>query len=404
MEGYIDENRWIDLSGLPRKHGQIDWANSVGCQTKFQYDEFNGVAHILHVDLRLRKLRIFIEKYTLPDGVDIPMYYFQQCMLERIFNRIICRNPSIIPYLDNIEDAYKYPAYYQEKIKMRCPYCGTSKEIRPSYFYYHDKFPCSRCGDGYSIPNKIMKNILEQLHIDFIPEVNRWHFSWMKKYRYDFYFKHNNQDIIIEMDGAYHRYQQDIDKIKTNLAQQYNFKLIRIDSDYVGDPLLYIKNNILKSELAKMLNLQFINWEECKSVIITSGVRIACKLWEVDECDISEISNILRLERHTIRRYLKRGNSIGLCPSYSTKESGCRSHSQCVAVYKDDILIRSFRHVDQLCDLSLELFGYKFNNKSVRMSYCNNIAYKGFIIKNITREEYLQNKMINNEVVLKEVV
>ena len=37
------------------------------------------------------------------------------------------------------------------------------------------------------------------------------------------------------------------------------------------------------------------------------------------------------------------------------------------------------------------------------MSYCNNIAYKGFIIKNITREEYLQNKMINNEVVLKEV-
>lgn len=397
--------RWIDLGGLPRKHGFVDWINSVGHNARFQYDEFSGVAHILQADLRSRNLKVFIENYTLPDGATIPIYYFQHCMLERIFNRIICRNPSVIPYLDNIEDAYRYPAYYQEKIKMHCPYCGEPKEMKPSYFYYKNKFPCSKCGDGYSIPNKIMKNILEQFHIDFIPEVNKKHFAWIDKYRYDFYFRHNNQNVIIEMDGAYHRYQQNIDAIKTNLARQHNFNIIRIDSDYVGDPLSYIKDNILKSELAKIWDLSLVDWRECENAMVTSGVRIACQLWERDECDISEIASILRLDRHTIRYYLQRGNSIGLCPSYNTKESAFRSHSKCIAVYKDGMLVRAFRHVNQLCEMSLELFGSQFNNKSVRMSYCNNMIYKGFIIQNITREEYLQYKMIDdNEVVLKEAI
>lgn len=397
--------RLVDLSSLPRRYNLIDWKNTVGCDVDFKYDNFCGVARILQVDLSSRNLMVFIEKYTLDEGAVIPIEYFRRGMLERIFNRIVCRNPSIIPYLDNVEDAYKYPAYYQEKLKMHCPYCGEPKEIKPAYFYYKNRFPCSKCGDGYSIPNKIMKNILEQLHINFIPEINKRHFTWMGKYRYDFYFKYNSQDIVVEMDGAYHRIQQNVDTIKTSLAQQHNFNIVRIDCDYIGDPLPYIKNNIMKSRLSQMLNLSLIDWSECEKVMITSGIRMACQLWEYNECCVSEIADILRFDRHTIRYYLQRGNAVGLCPSYNTKESAFRSHSQCVAVYKDDIFVRAFRHVDQLCKASLKLFGCQFHNKSVRMSYCNNIPYKGFVIKNITKEQYLQYKTINNnEVVLKEAI
>lgn len=49
MEGYINENRWIDLSRLPRtKNGKyIDWQKSMGLDVPFQFDSANGVIKLV---------------------------------------------------------------------------------------------------------------------------------------------------------------------------------------------------------------------------------------------------------------------------------------------------------------------------------------------------------------------
>lgn len=42
-----DIEKYIDLSGLPRKYNHIDWINSVGYTLKFKYDDIDGVIEIV---------------------------------------------------------------------------------------------------------------------------------------------------------------------------------------------------------------------------------------------------------------------------------------------------------------------------------------------------------------------
>ena len=47
MEGYISEDRWIDLSGLPRNSWGIDWKHSVGYELPFNYDNVKSIIKIV---------------------------------------------------------------------------------------------------------------------------------------------------------------------------------------------------------------------------------------------------------------------------------------------------------------------------------------------------------------------
>ena len=114
--------------------------------------------------------------------------------------------------------------------------------------------------------------------------------------------------------------------------------------------------------------------------------------------------NILGKDRHTIISYLRRGYDAGICQSFSNNESIYRGNNPYLMVLKNTTIIGVFRHIHRLCDVSQELFGEIFHMPSVRMCYDKQKTYKGYYIKRITREEYLQYKMIKNIEVVKEVI
>ena len=403
MEGYINENRWIDLSGLPRtKNGKyIDWKKSIGLEVPFQFDSANGVIKLVAHDQR-DKIFITIDRY-IEEPVKIGTNWLASCLLYRLVgNKVADVRPDMVQYFVNPSDAYKYSAYNKASVEVICPICKR-KRLQQVNNLCSQGFFCDMCSDGVSLPNKLMCCVLEQCKINFINEASRAKgFDWIvKQYRYDFYFQTSDgRHILVEMDGGFHRKEEQrvIDEEKNNLAKNNGYEVIRIDCQYDGDPLDYIKPNIINSELKNILPLHMVNWDLCRQFLQTSLMQEACKLWEIDEYGVGEIVKKLNVSNVTVMTYLKRGKEYGLCPSYNFSESTYRKGTR-VALLRNNKVVRVFRHFNQLCEQSLVLLGVYFHKPSVITCSRRNELYKGYEIKRITKEEYEQYKMINNEVV-----
>lgn len=333
-----NKNRWVNLDNLPKTNFgnkiYIQWENSIGCFIPFQYDEVCGEIHIVGHKFeqsgnskKRSYISITIDKY-ISKPIDVRTDFITNCQLHNLVkNRIADVAPHLIQYLEDPDDAYRYSYQSNEKIWMKCPICKC-RHLKYISNVYRYGFMCPCTCDGISAPNKIMFEVLKQLNVEFISEVNKSHgFLWMENYLYDFYFKLNNESILIEMDGFFHQFQQDRDTIKTELATNNGFRLIRIDCIYKNvDVVDFIKEKILHSELAQIITLDNIDWMKCKEAVVTSLVERACCLWENNNFGVSAIADILDLDRHTICKYLQKGKQIGICKSYNETEArrrGC---------------------------------------------------------------------------------
>lgn len=248
------------------------------------------------------------------------------------YNDMWTINPSLAKLLANPEDGYKYTQYCNKSIDWRCPDCGNIIENKKINNINKNGLSCPKCSDGISYPEKFMFNVLEQLNINFIYQYSP---EWIKPKRYDFYFKLNNKEYIIEMDGGLGHGKKDnkmsgqtkeeskaIDDYKDKNANEHNIEVIRIDCYYnKNDRFEYIKNNILNSnKLNNFFHLSKIDWLACHEFSCSSRVKEACDLWNNHTYNTTtEIANVLRLERSTICRYLKQGNNLNWC-NYNPKE------------------------------------------------------------------------------------
>lgn len=398
-----DIDVWVDVNGLPRKGNRIDWQNSVGYSLPFKYDCVEGYVSIVGYE---SKSMIYI---TIKNYADEPVRMQAHNVVRGRFalllaNKIIDKSPEIVPYLADKKDAYKYSYQSNDKVRFKCPFCGKESEQYPNNIYKRG-FYCECFSDGVSLPNKLMSNILTQLKIPYKREVGASVFSWIGEYYYDFYFNiGNNQNILVEMDGRYHDTEDCMkrDKIKDKLAQENGFKLIRIDCKYKGDPLKYIKNKIFNSELKDVLDLNHIDWDKCKDVYKNKTMLKACELWESTLYTISDISNELQIDNRTTAKYLKRGVILGLCPSYSYAAAQSRSSSRQIAVIINNKISRVFFNSKMAAEILKNEIGVKFTAKGIsNCAYGYNKTYKGLTFKHITKEEYIQYKMINNIEVVK---
>jgi len=241
-------------------------------------------------------------------------------------------NPELAKLLADPDDGYKYSQNSGSKIDWKCPNCGfiiKNKKIEDINKY---GLSCPKCSDGVSYPEKIMFNILQQLNIEFIYQLSKQNCHWIKNnYRYDFYFKYNNNKYIVEMDGSFHYMHNDmnnqtkeqtkkIDNIKNEMAINNNAKIIRINCSYRhNNKYTYIKNNIIHSELANIFNLSKIDWLQCNNFAYNSLMKQACDLWRKYQYSTLKISAMLHLSDSTIRNYLKQGTKLGWC-KYNSKE------------------------------------------------------------------------------------
>ena len=327
----------------------------------------------------------------------------------------------MIPYVGE-EISKKYTRCSNHSFYPICPICGRkkTKEMAISTLYRTHSIGCS-CGDGISIPSKIMFHILEQLQMDFKTEYSP---SWISPRRYDFYIPSMN--LIIEMDGRLGHgndgYKNsitaeestNIDDYKDKLAMEHGIEVIRIDCRYnSNDKIEYVKRNILQSKLATLFDLSIINWNDIGNFAYSSLTKVACD-YKRNNPDLTttEIAVLLNVDVNTINRWLKFGNLHNMC-TYNPKEEQRKAVSKnginngkLVGVFKENINLGIFYSLAELERQSEKLFGIKIFKENIsKVCRGERKTTGGFhfkFIKDLTSEEYIkydiQNKLnkLNN--------
>jgi len=307
------------------------------------------------------------------------------------------------------DEAKLYTKSSSKTIFPICPDCGRIKN-RPmsiNSIYTNKTIRCT-CKDGRSYPEKIMFNILEQLHIDFLSEYSP---DWIKPLRYDFYFELGNKKYIVEMDGGighgnkvvYNNsiytveYALNIDNYKDNLANINNIDIIRIDCK-ISD-IDYIKTNIFNTKLLNILELSSIDWIKCDEFALSNLVKKACEIKKENEnLSTSDIGLLLHLNRSTICKYLKEGSKFGWCnynPNNERMKSlGHKVNIRKVEVFKNDTSLGIFESTNDIERKSEACFGVKLLQSCISL-VCNGKqkSHKGFIFKYINNEN---QEVVNN--------
>lgn len=245
-------------------------------------------------------------------------------LVVRGINDVATTHPHLIKYFTDKNDAYKYTYGSNKKILFKCPFCKTEK-IMPICRITDYGFPCDKCGDGVSYPNKFSRFFLEQLPIENIHY--EWIPDWIKDcdvlYRYDNYFEYDKKKYVLEMDGGFHYqkfYHSNLpleetkrrDREKDILAQKHNIKVIRIDCRVSTKE--YIINSIVNSELSKIFNLNDIDWDYCDKNSCKSLLIEVCEYYNKNNNPTTiSMGKIFHITPSTISSYLKKGTKFGIC-------------------------------------------------------------------------------------------
>lgn len=285
-------------------------------------------------------------------------FYCPYCENNKIlvgFNDLWTTHPDIAKLLVDPNDGHKYTYGSGVKVNWKCSSCNS---VNIDYINHltSGRSKCKFCSDNFSMCEKIMLNVLKQLNIKFKYQLTKAIFNWCDNYKYDFYLYDTN--TIIETHGGQHykengfgkgRNDKEIDKIKRKLAMSNKItNYIEIDCRY--SDFDFIKNNILKSHLATLYNLNDINWAEC--------FKNACNSMLLNICDdyknkkpISYLLKKYKISNTTICRYLHIGDELGLC-NYDRKTSHLRAvQSKRVYCKTTNKVFNSIRNAAQFYDI-----------------------------------------------------
>lgn len=233
------------------------------------------------------------------------------------FNDMWTTNPELASLLANPEDGYKYTqGNSKKKLDWKCPDCGEIIRGKTISNIKMKDLSCGKCSDYISYPEKFIYNLLLQLEIEFEKEEV---FTWSQGKRYDFSL---DSTCLIEVHGEQHyRYtgrgrtleeEQKNDILKEKLAKENGIEhYIVIDARESN--MNWVKNSIMNSELNKLFNLNNIDWSKIEEDSSHTLVKTACNLWNSNLRNTTLISKKMKLDRHTILRYLKQGEKLGWC-------------------------------------------------------------------------------------------
>jgi len=332
----------------------------------------------------------WIVEYNLLKGIGCSCCGVNSKTVVEGINDIPTTDPWMIKYFQGgYNEAKLYTRSCSKKIRPICSDCGRIKdnEISIHGIYTNKSIGC-RCGDGFSYPEKIMINVLEQLNIDFATR------KVINNKIYDFYIpfintiiethggQHYKENGFIYLNGKSLKEEQKNDLYKKQLANEKinvnNYIVINCKKS----DLEYIKINILNSDLVKIFNMDNIDWLKCEEFALTNLVKKVCEYKkDKPELTVIEISSLVNLSDNTIRRYLKQGSKLGWC-NYNPKERNKQSRDKKVKIFKDDIALGEFRSIAELVKQSEQLFGVKLSASKIS-DVCNNKkqTHKGYTFK-----------------------
>lgn len=300
-------------------------------------------------------------------------------------NDIPTTAPELVKYFHGgYDEAKLYTTQSGHKIIPICPQCGRIKDkpIKICNIFNQRTIGCS-CSDSISFGEKVTNNILKQLEINFQTQLSKITFNWCNKYKYDFYFKLNNEQYICEVNGIQHyedawdklEVTQENDRLKKELALLNGIKeknYIVIDCRY--SKLGWIKDNdngILNSRLNELFDLSKIDWNEVQEFSLSNLVKRVCEIKRNNpELSTTEIGKAMGYYSSTICNWLKQGN--GIWCDYNPKEEkeksfkkSIKTNSKQVEIFKNGISLGIFKSGREIARLSEELFGVKIANNAI---------------------------------------
>ena len=232
-------------------------------------------------------------------------------------NDIATKEPWIADYLVDKSLAEKYCPHSTKYVDFKCPDCGTV--IKRKIMHIHrNGFCCPQCSDGVSFPNKFGRFFIKQTPAENIEfEFKR---EWTNKRYFDIYFEYKGQRYFIEMDSGIHfknayfkTYEQvkENDDYKDELARKHGIKMIRIKCGN-SEPE-YIIENIKKSVLSEIFDLNKIDWGNCERHAMSSLIIDVCKEYNRNKLLMQEIAKKYDLCYNTVCNYISKGKRLGLC-------------------------------------------------------------------------------------------
>ena len=303
------------------------------------------------------------------------------------------------------EDAKTHTSQSSDKVYTTCPDCGKVKD-KPMTIYSINKrhsISCT-CSDKNSYPNKFAYSLLDQLNeiYKFDHLEHEYSPDWIKPKRYDNYFVHNGKEYILEMDGGWHKKDNNLsgktkeesktdDNEKDLKAKDRGIVVIRIECEKSESD--YIKHNII-SKINILFDLSKINWLKCEEFALSNLVKVACDYWNSGIKSTTKIGLIMKIHRATVTRYLKNGKIYNWC-DYNSKEEMRKASSingktlgKQVKILKDGISLGVYPSCHELERKSEEIFGIKLTKSAIsKVAIGKKPQYKGFTFKYIKEIE-----------------
>jgi hypothetical protein len=330
----------------------------------------------------------------------------------------------MIPYIGE-EIAKIHTCNSSDKVEVTCPECGKIKDttVPINSIYTNHSIGCT-CSDGIKYPNKFAYELLSQLNSIYNFDYIEYEYNpdWIKPKRYDNYFKFNNNEYILEMDGGFHtndnkmngqtkEESKAIDDYKDKLALKHNIKIIRIDCDYdkIENRFDYIKQNIINNKtLNELFDLSKIDCNRCNEYACSNLIKKVSELKKNNPQLTAKDIGILMggFNVSSISNWLKCGDECGWC-TYdieNEKKLGNKkaikniiknSTKPLICIETKDIYISA----SELDRKSESIFKTKLR-QSLIQSVCigKRKHHKGYTFKyilNLTSEEYIKYDIEN---------
>lgn len=248
--------------------------------------------------------------------------------------------------MKNPDDANDY-THSKKEIVLICPCCKREYITKLVYYVKSQKVQCPFCKDGFSYPERFMSNVLKQLDIKFDYQYVS---DWTHGYKYDFRLEYMSKKYIIEMDGAIgHNHTNSlsnltkedsykIDCIKTELAIDNGYIVIRVDCDYKNlNKFVYIQNEIIKT-ISPYIDLSNVNWQKCHIDSLTSIFNTVINTYKYKTKFVDEISKITEVKPRTVIKYIKEAMGSGILPNEILYKKNYLKQ------YPDDMICLTNRH------------------------------------------------------------
>lgn len=325
------------------------------------------------------------DETTLKEGHGCPVCGKSSIKVVKTINSLWKTHPCFVDFFVNEEDAMSHSSYSTKKVLMKCPHCQEPKMYSIKNLVNRGYLPCDKCSSGFSYSERFLNHFLSGLNISFETQFSP---EWSQGRKYDCYIPAFN--VIVEAHGLQHYRESPRGR---SLKEEHENDLLKFDLSVINgiehyvvldcrkSELEWIKNSIMSSRLPELLGFceDDINWEKCHANSVHSTLVEANSLY-AKGVSIEVISSMLKISEATCRRYLTRGEELGL-----SDYNGKQKQQEILFPSKRVLCVETGLCYDSQCQCAKDMterFGIKFWDSSIS-SVCRGVTkkHRGYTFK-----------------------